>query len=148
MKAKLCKGPAHANPVWLPLDHEHWSFHLSGRRAGKPFTHCKLCRRLESIDRWHGLVPAAEVLPWLSELISRCDGVLGVHATHGIAKTTLYKLASGEHSRVQKRTAQRILSALAEQRKFDRRNGLSPRFLAIKKEQARHEERMSRLTGY
>lgn len=148
MKVKICAGPAHAGPTYVPLDEEHWHFNRSGPRAGTALGRCKLCRRLERLDRQHGLVPTAEVLPWLVELVRRCDGVRGVSRVHEIPETTLYTVLERKHEKVHKRTAARVLVALAEQRKLDRRNGLSPRFLAIKKEQARHEERMSRLTGY
>lgn len=122
---RLCTGPSHPDPVWLPLDREHWHFHLSGRRKGKSYNHCKSCRRLYGMDGNHGLVEVAELLPALTELISRCDGVLGVQATHGIAHSTVYGLLSGDHPRITKRTARRILSALIEQRKHDRVNGAS-----------------------
>jgi len=125
---RRCAGPTHPEPVWLPLDEEHWSFHLSGRRAGKPRSTCRACRAIEGRKGTSGLVSSAELLPWIRELIWRCGTVLGVEKRHGIPDSTLSHLLSGKHHLVQKRTATRIFSALIEQRRLDRQQGTSRRF--------------------
>ena len=56
--------------------------------------------------------------------------------------------ALNRQASVQKETARRVIEALAAQRREDRRNGLSPTFLALKKRQAQQEDRMARLAGY
>jgi hypothetical protein len=125
--AKLCSGPSHAEPTWVVLHPDYWNFYLSGHRAGKPLHHCKACRAWERMlaaqNSPHRLVARPEVLPWIEELIRRCDTVVGVERRHGIPVSTLWPLASGHRLSMQRRTAARILSALAEQRKTDRRNG-------------------------
>jgi len=82
------------------------------------------------------------------ELIDRCDGCHNVELWHGIRGETIRVISTGEQKSVQKKTAARLLTALAEQRKEDRRNGLSARFLAARKQQIQREARLERLAGY
>jgi len=126
MRTGLCTGPSHAEPVYLPVTPEHWYFHKSGRSTGKPVTPCRTCvnwKKLINKGGPHGLVAAAMVVPWARELVERCDGLYRVQRLHGIGETTLRAIVNGDNPHVQKRTAQRILVALASQRSADRRNG-------------------------
>jgi len=120
---KLCSGPAHAEPTRLPIDHQHWNFHKSGRYQGKPVSRCKACQnwaKLVHKDGPHGLTAAAAVLPYLKELLERCGSYDQMERRYRINETTTRDLLTGVQARVQKKTAQRILAALAEQRKLDR----------------------------
>jgi hypothetical protein len=78
------------------------------------------------------------------ELTDRCGGYHAVHRAHGIREETIRLIVLGQTERMQKRTAARILLALSEQRKYDRRNGSSKRFLEARMAQARIEERIDR----
>lgn len=148
---KLCTGPAHPGPTRLPLDAEHWHFHRSGPRAGEPLSRCKLCRHWEEVadpTAPRGLVPAVTVR-WLArELVERCGSAEQAAVRSGVTAPALRALVGYQTRDVQKRTVARILVALAEQRKSDRRNGNSERFQAARRAQAEREERITRLSGY
>jgi hypothetical protein len=143
---KVCTGPAHTQPTRLPLTETYWYFHKSGPYAGKP-QRCRLCaayRRLPS-----GTVPVTKTLrSFARELVERCGSGSAVELRHGIAGSTILGVARGECQRMHRETATRLLTALGEQRKLDRRNGASSRFLAARRAQALSELRMSQLTGY
>ena len=144
--SKVCAGPAHAQPTRLPLTDSYWHFNRSGRRAGSALTYCKLCRQWQRMTGT--LVPAKTLQPYARELVERCGGYLTAQRLHGINDTTLFTLSAGRQGRVKLDTARRLLVALGEQRKLDRRNGASKRFIEARKAQALSEQRMRELTGY
>lgn len=148
---KVCTGPAHPGPTRVPVTKEHWNFHRSGPDAGKPTSRCKLCTnwaKLVTKEGAHGLVERQDVLVFLNELIERCGSVEQVQTRHGLNANGLRAFLSNPDARMQKRTLARVLVALGEQRKLDRRNGTSPRFHAARRAQADREGRLERLIGY
>lgn len=148
---KICNGPAHAGPTRVQLDEDHWAFHRSGSKAGQATARCKLCSNWEKLlekNGPHGWVALDAVRVFVDELIDRCGSSEAVQREHGIGATTLRSIEKGETTRVQKRTVARVLEALAEQRKVDRRNGSSERFKQARRRQARREEQLERLAGY
>ena len=128
MKTGLCTGPSHAEPVYLPLDNEYWYFHKSGASKGKPLTPCRACanwNKLVKKDGPHGLVTIGRPqFQLVAELLDRCGNAEAAGRKYGLRAETLRTLGRArEPVRVQKRTIQRILLALAEQRRHDRVNG-------------------------
>lgn len=148
---KLCTGPSHEQPTRLPLDEQHFYFHRTGPNAGEPTSRCRVChnwRKLGGKDGPHGYVLVSDELrTYTRELIERCGPWYGPRQ-HGLRPETLAAIVAGTHKRVQAKTALRILTALGEQRKTDRRNGASPRFVAAKRAQVDRAERIERLAGY
>lgn len=123
---KLCTGPAHAEPTELPLTAEHWYFHHTGLYAGKPTSRCRLCTNwAKLIDKRgpHGLVPAEQVERYARELVNRCGSLDETARRHRVHPTTLRGILEGVQPTVRKRTAERLLRGLAEQRKQDRLRG-------------------------
>lgn len=151
MNEKLCNGPSHHEPTWLPLDADHWYFHRSGKQAGKPFSHCKGCDgwpRMKHKGAPHGLVPKTLLLPYLCELIDRCGSKREVAVRYGIARSVQIKAFYGSNTMVQKRTVQRTLSALAEQRRHDRLNGgTSERYRARRMREATRDKKIAEALG-
>lgn len=148
---KVCTGPAHPQPTRLPMDEEHWHYHRTGPKAGQPVARCRLCTNWAKLvvkDGPHGTVPAAKLHHLVKELVDRCEGCPECQRRHGLRAETLRLILTREQATVQKKTAQRILQALAEQRREDRRNGTSARFLKARQRQAALEERLTRLAGY
>ena len=144
---KICTGPAHAEPTRLPLDEHHWHFRRHGPRAGQPFSRCKLCanwRKLIEKNGSHGWVDIVLVRRYVDELIARCGSAHAVSLAHGIAESTLRSIEHAETLHVQKRTVARVIAALAAQRRADRRNGSSDRFLEAMRRRARIDERLER----
>lgn len=148
---KLCTGPSHEQPTRLPLDEEHFYFHRSGVHAGEPTARCRVChnwRKLVGKNGPHGYVIVNDELrAYAKELIERCGSWYGPRQ-YGLRPETLVAIAAGTHKRVQRRTALRLLTALSEQRKIDRRNGASPRFVEARRAQADRETRLGLMAGY
>jgi hypothetical protein len=148
---KLCTGPSHERPTRLPLDEQHFYFHRTGPNAGEPTARCRVChnwKKLLGKDGPHGYVSVSDELrAYTKELIERCGPWYGPRQ-YGLRPETLRAMVAGEHRRVQRRTALRILSALSDQRKADRINGASPRFVEAKREVADREQRIERHGGY
>jgi hypothetical protein len=151
VETKVCRGPAHAQPERVPLDEQHWHFYRSGERTGRPLSRCKLCRHWDVLQRKggpHGYVETKLVLPHLTELVARTGNAARVEIAHGISARTVRMIVKGETKSTQKQTALRVLAALAEQRKLDRRNGTRAGFNAAIREQVLRSERIGRLAGY
>ena len=151
LPTKVCTGPAHEQPTRLPLTAEHWYFHRSGVMEGKPLARCRLCvnwTKLIGKHGPHGWVPIGRVHAYGVELLDRCGSASRVEAVHGIHENTILAITRRSQPNVQRKTVARLLVALGEQRKLDRRNGVSKRFLDARKAQANHEARLSELSGY
>jgi len=147
---KVCTGPAHAQPTRIPLDEDHWPFHRSGPKAGEPTSRCKLCvnwTKLVTKDGSHGYIAASRVRALVRELVDRCGGVWAVERDHGLHATSLRSILDGETKRVQRRTVARVILALGEQRKIDRRNGTRRSFNRARVEQARIEAKAIETAG-
>jgi len=146
-ETKRCNGPAHAEPVLLPLDGEHWYFHRTGSRVGSPVTPCRQCvnwSKLLKPEGPHGYVPIKDVLPYVRELVERCGSIYKTCRRHGFAEDTLRQALNGGHEQMQKKTIGRVLLALQEQRQFDRKNGTSSRFHEEVRRRAEAEKRRMR----
>jgi len=133
-RTKVCTGPSHSQPARLPLTPDYWHFHRSGERQGQPVARCKSCTnwdKLHKKDGPHGLVTVdSAFLLLLQELVDRCGSFKAAGRKTGMSPTKLKALADSSHPvRVQKRTAQLILNALGDQRRYDREHGASRRFL-------------------
>jgi len=95
-------------------------------------------------------VSRAELVPFAQELVLRCGSAYAVEQRHGIRKSTLYQVLhrpgvspdGDDTSKVRNRTAQRILIALSEQRRYDRQHGTSKRFLKTRQRALRIERQM------
>lgn len=149
---KLCTGPAHEEPVRLPVTEEYWYFHKTGKDAGKPIPRCRLCtnfNKLKNPNGDHGWVPAEKVYPLVQELVARCGGSMATAAEFAsLGEDTIGRVIRHERPRVQKRTVRKVVLALYEKRKEDRRNGSNESFRKSKKAQADREDRLMRLSGY
>lgn len=149
---KLCTGPIHDNPVYLPVTEEFWYFHKTGPNKGKPVSRCRSCinaDKLKNPHGDHGWVPTEKVFPLMKELVQRCDNNMSVAAEYaGLGEATVGGILKRHQARVQKQTVRKLVLALYEKRKEDRRNGSNESFRKSKREQAIREHNMLSLTGY
>ena len=131
----------------LPLTGEYWYFYgdsswaRSKGMVGKPISRCRLCREL---DYEKTMIPAKRIEQYARELIDRCGGYKQAERLCGVNEMALRSIVLRESNEVYKTTASRILTGLSEQRKYDRRNGSSQRFMDARLAQARINERMER----
>lgn len=149
---KVCTGPAHPGPTALPITDEHWYFHKSGVRAGKPTSRCKLCinfNKLKDPSGQHGTIECKSVRPFLQELVRRCGNAEAAASLAGMSASSLRSALQDQQCRMQKATARRIITALAERRRLDRREGIvSETFRRALVVQAAREDKVNRLAGY
>ena len=129
VEKQRCTGPAHAQPIYLPVNENFWNFHRSGPKKGQPVARCKLCvnwTKLLDPSGPHGFATvSAELRQLATELVERCNNsAYRLRHQHGLRPETVKAIAAGTHTRIQKRTAAKILSALVEQRKIDRKHGV------------------------
>jgi hypothetical protein len=96
----------------------------------------------------HGLAEVESFSRFARELVDRCGTWDAAVRRSGLTETTLRSIAEKRQAQVRLATGRKLLVALAEQRKVDRRNGASMRFVKAKQAQARHEERLWRMAGY
>lgn len=130
VEKRRCTGPAHDLPVYLAVNENNWNFHRSGPKTGQPVARCKLCvnwTKLADPTGPHGWATVSDELRFYAEeLIERVDGsAYRLRYHHSLRPETIKAIAAGTHKRIQKRTGAKILLALAEQRKLDRKNGYS-----------------------
>lgn len=148
---KLCTGPAHPVPVQLPLTEDNWYFHKRGKRVGKPLSRCKLCvnwNRLQSAGQ-SGTVPCSSVHTFVAELVSRYGSRSLVAEAAGVALGTVDSIMNGDTCTVQKRTALRIIVALDEKRREDRRRGfVHERFIKERQQVAQRIAQLERHQSY
>jgi hypothetical protein len=71
---KLCAGPAHEKPTFLPATEKYFYKYKSGTRAGRFVSRCRLCNlwgKVKVRHEDHGLVPVTEARPFFLEAANR-----------------------------------------------------------------------------
>lgn len=111
---KLCTGPAHEGPIWLPATTKYFYFRKTGKQAGRPVARCRLCHqwnKLKSPGSLHGYVPVEKVLPFYTEAINR----IGMTELSRRARVSLHHLGDvvmGKQKVVQKATLRKVMLEL------------------------------------
>jgi len=76
-KHRLCRGPAHEEPVWLPLTEKYFYLREAGNPSAGLKSPCRLCNLYRHSGMKsgglgeHGFVPAHEIQPFFIEGINR-----------------------------------------------------------------------------
>jgi hypothetical protein len=145
VNVKFCNGPAHGGEaVPLPLTEEYWFIRQkeTGRhKAGEVRSPCRLCQSI--MGQKGGTVECRHVLKHVQELENRCGSLEQAAEFSNVGVTTLYRIARGGQCTLQRETAAKLIRALDEKRREDRRNGyVHPKFVAARQSQARIEDRM------
>jgi len=107
---KLCTGPAHDEPTWLPATEKYFYKGKTGSRAGKLTPRCRLCvnwRKLKSPGE-SGTVPVEAVKEYFAEGVSRV-GMMEFCRRTGLTQTTMRDVILGRSQRVQKRTVRKVM---------------------------------------
>lgn len=153
MTTKTCNGPTHKRPTPLPLSPRYWYFHKKGQRRGRPLSKCKACSNAHKTYE-NGYIPCEKVLPLAQELLLRFGGNSygALEATSkysGIHRASLWRLLNNRYPKVRKATAHKIILALYNKRREDRKNRkLSPQFKQQILFQAKREQQLQDLMGY
>jgi len=149
---KICTGPAHPVPVNLPLTEDNWYFHKTGPRKGRAVSRCKLCvnyNRLQAIDGQNGTVDCTKVFKFTEELVLRYGNASQAEGPSGVSANTLRIILKQEQCTIQKRTALKIITALDEKRRADRRSGtVNKKWRDAIRARALSEQRIEQTLGY
>lgn len=147
--SKVCTGPAHPNAVLLPLTEEYWYFRKidSGdNKAGTVKTPCRLCVSYQKYGPDGGVVDCKPIRPFVQELFRRYNNRRDLTAEAiGISPQAITNILYNGQCTIQRATAKKIILALDNKRREDRRNGcVAPAFIHA----MRQAERIERLAGY
>ena len=116
---KLCTGPAHEVPEYLPATSKYYHAHMSGPRKGQILSRCRLCinwAKLKSPGSHHGYVPVEDVLHYYQEAILRI-GFHELSKRSGVGVSTLENVIDGKVKQVKKATLRKIMLELVSMRR-------------------------------
>lgn len=117
-RERLCTGPGHDEPTWLPATEKYFYQHKSGAQVGQFQSRCRLCfnwNRLKSpgISGW---VPYKDAYPFVYEAVARV-GIMEAARRTGLSRSTLHKFLHGQHIHMQKRTLRVIMLEVISMRR-------------------------------
>jgi hypothetical protein len=118
-KVKVCSGPFHDRPTELPVTDQYWYFHKTGKKIGKPIARCKACvnwHRLKNPTGNQGTIEIKKVMPLFLEARNRV-GHVELARRMEVSQTTLNEIFAGMTTKVQKRTAHKLIVVLHDLRK-------------------------------
>jgi len=111
---KLCTGPAHEEPEYLPATEKYFHFHKSGDKKGRPVARCRLCinwNKVGSPGSYHGLVPIHIARRFFLEAVN-CIGATELARRAGISRGTVYKVTTRMEGSIQKRILRQVMLEL------------------------------------
>lgn len=111
---KLCKGISHPEGAWVPLD--GFAVINWGKRRGQPRLPCKKC--VAQRDRYELKVPYSVIRPAVEEMVNRV-GVQEACRRMEIRQGAIWNYRHNKVKFVQRKTARRIIAALAQARRED-----------------------------
>lgn len=114
VKHKICTGPAHNEPAWLPATDKYFAKRKSGARKGQLISRCRLCtswRRHQLSFGELGLVPVASVLPFYREAVNRI-GMMELAKRTGVHWQTISNVLHGKVKNVRKSNARLVMLEL------------------------------------
>jgi hypothetical protein len=115
---KLCSGPGHDTPAWLPATDKYFYSYKSGARKGKLQGRCRLCSNWEKLKSpgLSGLVPLERALPFFIEGINRVGFNEFVRRTK-LSGNTVHQVMAGKRRFVIKRTMRAVMLEVISMRR-------------------------------
>ena len=111
---KICKGPSHDEPTYLPATPKYFYFLNKGPRALRPIARCRLCHhwaRLKNPGQLQGLVPVADVAPFYVEVVNRI-GMTELHKRSGLSLNHINGVLSRSYKHVRRAQVRRLMLEL------------------------------------
>lgn len=120
VKHKLCSGPGHDEPTWLPATDKYYYRHGSDH-AARPnalFSQCRLCVNWTKVKSpgLQGWVPASVARPFFLEAVRRV-GIAEVARRMGVSDSTVALIVREKRQYVQKRTLRTLMLELISMRR-------------------------------
>jgi hypothetical protein len=101
---KLCTGPAHDEPTYLPANEKYFYIRKSAGREGELVSRCRLCSNwaaLKSPGSLHGWIPVKDAFPYYAEAVNRI-GLLELAKRTGMSPNSFYPVLIRRNKYVQK----------------------------------------------
>jgi hypothetical protein len=111
---KLCNGPAHEEPVYLPATEKYFYRLKNGDRAGRLTSRCRLCvnwAKLKSPGAYHGWIELRKVHLIYLEATNRI-GLKELSRRSGVSRRALACAIGGQITYVQKAKVRLVLLEL------------------------------------
>jgi hypothetical protein len=111
---KLCTGPAHEQPTYLPATEKYYYFKKTGKREGQLVSRCRLCcnwDRLKSPGSEQGYVPIRDAYPFYYEAINRI-GLMELSRRSGLSPNGISNVMARRQNFVQKRNLRKVMLEL------------------------------------
>jgi hypothetical protein len=109
---KICSGPSHDVPTWLPADDKYFYRHKSGSREGKLTSRCRLCTNWYKLSSpgESGYVRIMDVQKFVRELVGRI-GKAETARRSQISPQTLWRIMNcDDHTQmIVKRTVRKLM---------------------------------------
>lgn len=126
---RLCTGPAHDEPTWLPQNDKYFYRHAKGPRRGRFIARCRLCKAWERVKNpgsEHGWIELVKARPFFDEAANRI-GVMELAKRTGISPERISHIIRGHGKYVQKQTLRKVMLELVSIRRKRERsiNGLA-----------------------
>lgn len=105
---KLCSGPGHDEPTWLPATEKYFYVFKNGKRAGYLTSRCRLCSNWDKLKSpgLSGRVPISDVKQYFTEGVNRI-GVVEFARRTGISESTISYIIRGSKNGVRYKTVQK-----------------------------------------
>lgn len=118
---KLCTGPAHEQPEYLPATEKYFHMRQSGHRSGELVARCRLCinwSKLKSPGSFQGYVSADQARPFVEEAVNRI-GVGQLSEATEVSVGTIQNILYHRSSYVRKLTLRKLMLELVSLRRHD-----------------------------
>jgi hypothetical protein len=117
---KICSGPSHDVPTWLPATDKYFYVHKSGPREGKLTSRCRLCTNWYKLSSpgESGYVPIISVRKFVHELVGRI-GKAETARRAQISPQTLWRIMKCDDAEqmIVKRTVRKLMLQLISSRR-------------------------------
>lgn len=117
---RLCTGPAHDNPTWLPNTEKYFYVHRRLNRGTSDMSsRCRLCMnwaKLKTKGSTHGWVEVPAVRQFFIEAVNRI-GISELSRRAEIHPESIRRVYTGKGRRVQKRTVRAVMLQLISMRR-------------------------------
>ena len=122
---KLCTGPAHDKPEYLPANEKYFYTHKSGKQKGMLVARCRLCINWDKVkfpSAYGGsLIPVRLVQHFFIEAVNRV-GVAELHRRTGLAQNTIRKGVAGGDGSFHKKVVRALMLELTSLQRKDEKS--------------------------
>ena len=111
---KLCTGPAHEKPEYLPVTEKYFYFHKTGKEKGQPTSRCRLCNnwsKVKTMGSYQGVVPVSVARRFFIEAVNRI-GAAELERRTGVTRNTIRKAIVDHEGNIRKSVLRRVMLEL------------------------------------